>query len=77
MSNKGIDTLFHFYYDGFRNLSSWGKNVWIIILIKLFLIFFILRLFFFHDFMKERFENDKARSSYILEQLTNSTGTND
>jgi hypothetical protein len=63
--------LIRFYYDGFRNMSSWGKKVWVIILIKLFLIFILLKVFFFHDFLKDRFENDEKRSTYILDQLTN------
>ena len=65
--------LFRFYYDGFRNMSLWGRKVWIIILIKLFVIFLILKLFFFHDFLKSRFENDEKRGTYVLEQLTNTS----
>jgi len=60
----------HFYHDGFRNMSTWGRNVWIIILIKLFIIFAILKLFFFPDFLKKNFENEKQRSEYVLDQLT-------
>jgi hypothetical protein len=39
--------------------------------------FAILRLFFFHDFLHDKYANDKQRSKYVLEQLTNSTTTND
>lgn len=66
-----------FYYDGFTNMSSWGKKVWIIILIKLFIIFAILRLLFFPDFLKKNFENDKQRSEYVLDQLTPSNNSYD
>lgn len=69
--------VFSFYYDGFKNISSWGKKVWIIIIVKLFLIFFVLKLFFFPDFMKKHFENDRQRSEYVLEKLTNTTDVND
>ncbi len=69
--------VFHFYYDGFTNMSSWGKKVWIIILIKLFIIFAILRLFFFPDFLKKNFENEKQRSEYVLDQLTPSNNSYD
>ena len=62
--------VFRFYYDGFTNMSSWGRKVWIIILIKLFIIFAILRLLFFPDFLKKNFENEKQRSEYVLDQLT-------
>jgi hypothetical protein len=64
--------LIRFYYDGFRNLSWWGRRIWIIIIIKLFIIFIILRIFFFQDFLKKRFGSDEQRSEYVREQLINS-----
>ena len=65
-----VKRIFRFYYDGFKNMSSWGRKVWMIILIKLFIIFAILKLFFFPDFLKKNFENEKKRSDYVLDQLT-------
>jgi hypothetical protein len=64
--------LIRFYYNGFRNMSLWGRKVWIIIIIKLFIIFAVLKVFFFPDFLKKNYNNDKQRSEYILNQLTNS-----
>jgi len=61
--------VFNFYYDGFRAMTV-GKKLWAVILIKLFIIFIVLKLFFFPDFLKTRFENDEQRSDYVLEQLT-------
>ncbi|MCJ7449385.1 MAG: DUF4492 domain-containing protein [Bacteroidales bacterium] len=61
-----------FYYDGFRNMSLWGRKVWIIIIIKLIIIFVVLKVFFFPDFLRKNYNNDKQRSEYILNQLTNS-----
>jgi hypothetical protein len=46
-----------------------GKKLWIIILIKLFILFFVLRLFFFPDFLKSKFSDDKQRGDYVREQL--------
>jgi hypothetical protein len=69
--------IFRFYYDGFRNMSSWGKKVWIIILIKLFIIFIILKVFFFPDLLKREYNTDEQRSEYVLDQLTKSSETND
>jgi hypothetical protein len=65
-----LTRIFRFYYDGFRTLSWWGKKVWLIIIIKLCIIFLILRLFFFHDFLKSKFTSDNERSKYVIEQLT-------
>lgn len=64
--------LVRFYYEGFRNMSWWGRKVWIIVLIKLFIIFFILKIFFFKDFLDRKYDNDEQKSEYILDNLINS-----
>ncbi len=58
-----------FYYQGFKSMTI-GKKLWMIILIKLFIIFIIFRLFFFHDFLGSRFKNDTEKSNYVIHQLT-------
>jgi hypothetical protein len=69
--------LFRFYLDGFKNMSQWGRKVWIIILVKLFIIFAVLKIFFFPDLLKKNFDNDKQRGDYVLENLTKSVSTDD
>jgi len=66
-----------FYADGFRQMPGWGRRVWLIILIKLFIMFAILKLFFFPDLLKKNFATDTERSEYVLEQLTNKPFTDD
>lgn len=63
--------IYRFYYEGFANLPRWGKQVWIIVLLKLFVLFVILRLFFFPDFLKTNYKTDAERSNHVLENLTN------
>ena len=53
-------------------MSSWGKKVWIIILIKLFIMFVVLKIFFFPNILKKNYEDDKQRSEYVLDRLINS-----
>jgi len=62
--------IFFFYIEGFRNLTGWGKQVWLIIIIKLFIMFVIFRLIFFPNFLKSNFKTDEERSNYVIEQLT-------
>jgi len=62
--------VFNFYIEGFRNLSPVGKRLWIIILIKLIIMFAILKIFFFPDYLKTNFDSDKERSDHVIEQLT-------
>lgn len=62
--------IFRFYRDGFRNLSSLGRNLWVIIIIKLFVFFVVLRLLFFPDFLGKNFRTDQERSDHVIEELT-------
>ena len=62
--------IFRFYYDGFRSMTV-GRKLWLIILIKLFIMFAVFRLFFFRDFLEERFDTDEQKSDYVIENLTN------
>jgi hypothetical protein len=64
-----FNKIWNLYYDGFRTMRE-GKTLWIIIFIKLFVMFAIFRLFFFHDFLGSKFANDRERSDYVIEQLT-------
>ncbi len=66
---KIMKKIFLFYYEGFTGMTV-GKKLWIIIFIKLFIMFAILKLFFFPDFLQTKFSNDKERSDYVLEQIT-------
>ncbi len=64
--------VWRFYMDGFMNLSSWGRSVWIIILVKLIILFVIIRLLFMPDILKKNYKTDERRSLHVLETLTNS-----
>ncbi len=69
MEKNIFNKIFRFYYDGFRSMTI-GKKLWIIILIKLFIMFIILKVFFFPDLLKENFSNDKERGDYVIDQLS-------
>ncbi len=61
--------IFNFYYEGFKSMTV-GRKLWLIILIKLFVMFAILKLFFFKDFLGTKFETDQEKSEYVIDQLT-------
>ena len=61
--------VFDLYYDGFRNMRL-GRTLWTIILIKLFVIFFILKLFFFPNFIKQHAEEGKE-AEFVATQTLN------
>ena len=58
--------VFDLYYDGFRNMRL-GRMLWAIILIKLFTIFAVLKVFFFPNFLKEQAKGDEA--GYVATEL--------
>jgi hypothetical protein len=66
-----IKKIASFYRNGFKNMPSWGKKLWLIILIKLFIMFAVLKIFFFPDFLNTKFDNDEQKSDYVKEQLIN------
>jgi hypothetical protein len=59
----------HLYTDGFKNTRT-GRKLLLIVVIKLIIIFAILKIFFFPDFLKSRFSSDTERSDYVIDQLT-------
>lgn len=61
--------MYRFYLNGFRSMTL-GKTLWKIILIKLFVMFAILKLFFFQDFLATNFTTDEERAAHVFEQIT-------
>ena len=59
---------FDLYYDGFRHMTL-GKTLWTIILIKLFILFAILKVFFFPNFLKTHAEKG-CEADYVSQELT-------
>ena len=64
-----LSRIFHLYYDGFRTMTL-GKTLWAVILIKLAIIFLVLKLFFFPDFINTNVKNgDKA--GFVSKEILN------
>ncbi len=63
---KGI---IDFYVDGFKNMTV-GRKLWAIIFIKVIILFFVFKLFFFPDLLKENYDNDDDRARAVATELT-------
>lgn len=61
-----IYKVYDLYADGFRNMTL-GRTLWAVILVKLFIIFAILKLFFFPNFLKQHAGGDTA--GYVADEL--------
>ena len=68
-NNLLIHRVYRFYADGFRQMTL-GKTLWAIIIIKLIIIFAVLKLFFFPDYLKHH-AADGDNASYVSKELIN------
>lgn len=64
---QALRKVVRFYVEGFRGMTV-GKTLWAIILLKLFIFFAVLRLFFFPDLLAGKSPEQKA--STVLRELT-------
>lgn len=64
-----IVAIYNFYIDGFKNMT-WGKQLWWIILLKVVLLFLVLRVFFFKPILSGKSEEQKIK--HVSEQLIKS-----
>ncbi len=58
------------YVDGFRSMTL-GKTLWLIIGIKLFIFFVIIKILFFPNFLSSKSDTDEGKAQYVREQLVN------
>lgn len=65
-----LKTILQFYIDGFKNMTV-GKILWAIILIKLFIMFFIIKPVYFSRTTQNRNDARQTESDYIYEELVN------
>ncbi len=65
-----LKRIISFYYQGFRTMPKWGRQIWLIMLIKLFVIFVLVKFIFFPNFLKKNFDNNEDRANYVFNELT-------
>ena len=58
-----------FYIDGFRSMVL-GRTLWKIIFLKLFIMFAVLKIFFFPNYLASNFADDDARAGHVLGNIT-------
>ena len=64
---KWLRSIWYLYYDGFRNMTL-GRTLWAIILVKLFIIFVVLKLFFFPNYIKE-YAREGQEAEFVFKSL--------
>lgn len=69
MADKNIIyKVYQFYRDGFRSMTI-GRTLWTVIIIKLIVIFAVLKLFFFPDVVGRQAKNGD-RATFVAGELT-------
>lgn len=64
-----IKKIFDFYFEGFRSMTV-GRRLWALIIIKLIVIFAILKVFFFPDIVSmDGRDTDEARANFVGSEL--------
>lgn len=63
-----IKKIIFFYLDGFKSMTL-GKSLWILIIIKLFIMFAILKAFFFPNLLNTLYDNDEDKAQHVRTEL--------
>ena len=59
----------NFYIEGFKSMTV-GKYLWALIILKLVILFLVLKLFFFPDVLQENYDDDIQRAGAVRSALT-------
>lgn len=67
-----IKRIINFYYEGFSNMRT-GKTLWLVVIVKLVVIFLVLKLFFMPDILQES-AGEGNEPDYIMQRLGDISG---
>lgn len=65
---RWVKNLYIFYKEGFKNMTL-GRTLWAVVLIKLFIMFAILKVFFFPNFLNSKFEKEEDKADFVKSEL--------
>lgn len=57
------------YTDGFRSMTV-GRSLWLMIIIKVVILFAVLKVFFFPDLLGSSYDTDEQRAEAVRSSLT-------
>lgn len=56
---NALISVWRFYVDGFRNMT-WGRPLWLLIFLKVVVLFLVLRMFFFEPVLSGKTDEQKS-----------------
>lgn len=66
---------FTMFRDGFKSMTL-GRTLWILVIIKLCIMFLILRPIFFPNFLNSKFDNKESKADYVRQSLIDNSEVN-
>ena len=66
--NNILRSIADMYIDGFRNMTI-GRKLWMLIIIKLFIMFAILKLLCLPVILESKYDNDDDRAQHVRNEL--------
>ena len=60
---------FKMFWEGFTNMTTLGKTLWIIVIIKLIFMFFIMKPIFSPNFLNTKFDNAEDKADHVRKEL--------
>lgn len=69
MNKNYLIKILRLYIDGFKNMRL-GRKLWAIIIVKLIIMFGVLKLFLFDENLNSKFKTNDEKANFVLENLT-------
>lgn len=69
MKGNVLNKVWHFYADGFRNMGPLGRKLWLLILVKIVVLFVVFKMFFFPDLLERDYDDDSQRADAVRSSL--------
>ena len=69
MIKKYLKNISNLYIGGFRRMKL-GKSLWLVIAVKLLIMFGILKVFIFDESLNSKFKTDEAKADFVISNLT-------
>lgn len=67
---QAIRNVYYFYRDGFARMGRLGRLLWAIVIVKLVIMFLVLKVFFFENYMSANFDTREQKAEYVIQALT-------
>ena len=60
---------FKMFWEGFTNMTTLGKTLWVIVIIKLIFMFFIMKPIFSPNLLNTKFDNAEDKAEHVRKEL--------